>query len=90
MFTKKRVFDIMFGETCNILILCVIFMSDSERKNSIMTGKLTRRPLGKILINGEFIASQDLNKALENQIYNNNLLGEILVHMGVSQTASIT
>ena len=83
MFTKKRVFDIMFGETCNILILCVIFMSDSERKNSIMAGKLTRRPLGKILINGEFIASQDLNKALENQIYNNNLLGEILVHMGV-------
>src|SRR4030043_452626 len=48
-----------------------------------MTGKLTRRPLGKILINGEFIASQDLTKALENQIYNNNLLGEILVHMGV-------
>ena len=83
MFTKKRVFDIMFGETCNILILCVIFMSDPERKNYIMTGKLTRHPLGKILINGEFIASQDLTKALENQIYNNNLMGEILVHMGV-------
>jgi len=58
-------------------------MSEIERKNSTLSCKLTKRPLGKILIDGDFIARQDLEKALEDQIHTNELLGEILVHIGV-------
>jgi hypothetical protein len=58
-------------------------MFEPKRKNSTLPYKLTKRPLGKILINGEFIAHQDLEQALENQIHTNELLGEILVHMGL-------
>jgi len=42
-----------------------------------------QRKLGKILVNGEFIAPQDLERALEDQIHTNELLGEILARMGV-------
>jgi hypothetical protein len=52
-------------------------------KNRRNSGKLTRRPLGQILVDGEFISPHDLEHALEKQMYTNELLGEILVNMGV-------
>jgi hypothetical protein len=55
----------------------------SEPNNHISPDKLTKRLLGKILIDGDFITSHDLKKALDIQIQNNNLLGEILVQLGV-------
>jgi len=58
-------------------------MPEPERKNSIPPYKLTKRPLGKILVNGEFIARQNLEQALEDQIHTNEFLGEVLVRMGV-------
>ncbi len=58
-------------------------MSEIERKNSTLSCRLTKRPLGKILIDGDFIVGQDLEKALEDQMHTNELLGEILVHIGV-------
>jgi len=45
--------------------------------------KSEQRKLGKILLNGEFIAPQDLERALEDQTHTNELLGEILVRMGI-------
>jgi hypothetical protein len=55
----------------------------SVHKNRRNSGKLTRRPLGQILVDGEFISPLDLKHALETQMYTNELLGEILVNMGV-------
>jgi hypothetical protein len=43
----------------------------------------TKRPLGKILIDGAFISQNDLECALEEQRHTNELLGEVLVRMGV-------
>jgi len=45
--------------------------------------RLTKRPLGQILLDGEFITSNDLGRALEQQKHTNEMLGEILVNMGI-------
>lgn len=45
--------------------------------------RLTKRPLGRILLDGEFISPYDLERALEQQTHTNELLGEILVNMGI-------
>ena len=45
--------------------------------------RTTKRLLGEILIDGGFIDSRDLERALEQQKRTNSQLGEILVHMGV-------
>jgi hypothetical protein len=58
-------------------------MSESKGKISIQRSILTKRLLGTILVDGEFVASEDVEKALEDQIRSNQLLGEILVRMGV-------
>ncbi|MGQ9569922.1 MAG: hypothetical protein ACUVUQ_03580 [Thermodesulfovibrionales bacterium] len=58
-----------------------MFRSKKDKPNNFC--KLTKRPLGKILIDGNFITEGDLNKALEIQVQNNSLLGEILVQLGV-------
>ena len=42
-----------------------------------------KQPLGQLLIDGEFISPSDLEAALERQRDNNELLGNILVGMGV-------
>jgi len=60
--------------------------NDSKRKDE---GKrnfgcsLTKRLLGQILIDGEFVSQKNLESALEQQRRTNDLLGEILVRMGV-------
>jgi hypothetical protein len=58
-------------------------MFESKRKISVSTCRLAKRRLGTILIDGEFAASEDVERALEDQIRSNELLGEILVRMGV-------
>lgn len=45
--------------------------------------RLTKRPIGQILIDGEFVSPEDVEVALERQSQTNGLLGEILVGMGV-------
>jgi hypothetical protein len=55
----------------------------SVHKNRHNSVKLTRRPLGQILVDGEFISPHDLELALEKQMHTNELLGEILVNMGI-------
>jgi len=58
-------------------------MFELRQKNSALACVLTKRPLGNILVDGEFVASSDLKRALEDQIKSNQLLGEILVRMRV-------
>ena len=50
---------------------------------------MMKRPLGQILIDGEFISPSDLEAALERQRDNNELLGNILVRMGVLDHADL-
>lgn len=64
-------------------------MSKSERKNPTQTCKLTKRPLGKLLLDGEFILPQDIEQALEEQRHTNEHLGKILVLMGVLHPADL-
>jgi len=53
-------------------------------KNNVKRGtKLIKRLIGQILVDGEFISRHDLERALEEQLHTNKLLGEILVQMGV-------
>jgi hypothetical protein len=51
--------------------------------NSTLGCMLIRRPLGRILLDGEFISPEELKRALEEQKHTNELLGEILVQMGL-------
>jgi hypothetical protein len=55
--------------------------SQKNSRNSVL--RLTKRPLGQILLDGGFISHSDLERALEQQKNTNELLGEILVNMGV-------
>lgn len=45
--------------------------------------RVMKRPLGQILLDGEFITREDLQDALYEQRHTNELLGDILVRMGV-------
>jgi hypothetical protein len=54
-----------------------------SKQNFSLPYTLIKRPLGNILLDGEFVASEDLKRALEDQIQSNQLLGEILIRMGV-------
>lgn len=58
-------------------------MFKPKRDNNSRCCKLTKRPLGQILLDGEFISPYDLEIALEQQKHTNELLGEILVNMGI-------
>jgi hypothetical protein len=51
--------------------------------------RLVRRPLGQILLDGQFISRDDLARALELQKHTNEMLGEILVRMGVLDPADL-
>ena len=53
------------------------------------TEEKTRRPIGQILIDGGFIAQEDLELALEVQKHSNELLGQVLVNMGVLDKADL-
>lgn len=59
-------------------------MMKTAIKNNVKRGtKLIKRLIGQILVDGEFISLHDLERALEQQLHTNKLLGEILVQMGV-------
>ncbi len=45
--------------------------------------RLRKRLLGQILVDGEFISTGDLDAAIDQQKHTNELLGQILVRMGV-------
>jgi len=49
----------------------------------------SKRLLGRILVDGGFMSSQDLNLALLEQIQTSELLGQVLVRMGVLEAAEI-
>ena len=53
-----------------------------DNKNCNLGCRLTKRLLGQILVDGEFISSMDLDRAVAEQEHTNELLGEILVRMG--------
>ncbi len=58
-------------------------MTDRIEKENIKERlRLTKRPLGQILVEGRFISTQDLDAALEEQKSTGEPLGEILVRMG--------
>jgi hypothetical protein len=57
-------------------------MIDLEKDASRVV-RLTKRPLGRILVDGEFISPDDLERAIEEQKHTNERLGEVLVRMGV-------
>jgi hypothetical protein len=51
--------------------------------------RLTKRLLGHILVDGEFVSPHDLEAAVEKQKQTNQQLGEILVEMGVLNPAGL-
>lgn len=51
--------------------------------------RLTRRLLGDILLDGEFVSRRDLHAAVERQKKTNNRLGAILIEMGVLAPADL-
>lgn len=57
-------------------------MHDRQRNKCNLGCRLTKRLLGQVLVDGEFVSQRDLDSALEVQIHSNELLGEILVRMG--------
>lgn len=54
----------------------------SDMKDPGIGCRMTKRLLGQILIDGEFVLPNDITAALERQSQSNELLGEILVGMG--------
>jgi len=46
-------------------------------------GQQIKRHIGQILLDGKFLSSHDLNRALEEQKQTKELLGQVLVRMGV-------
>ncbi len=60
-------------------------------KNDCNIGcRFTKRPIGQILIDGEFVSPRDVEVALERQRQTNGLLGEILVGMGALDSKELT
>jgi hypothetical protein len=49
----------------------------------------TRRPIGRILVDGGFLSAHDLNLALAEQTHTNELLGQVLVRMGILDATEI-
>ncbi len=60
-------------------------------KNDCNIGcRFTKRPIGQILIDGEFVSPEDVEVALGRQSQTNGLLGEILVGMGALDSKELT
>jgi hypothetical protein len=55
----------------------------SLQNDNLTYCRATKRLLGKILVDGDFVPSSDLEAAIEQQKNTNDQLGEILVRMGV-------
>ncbi len=61
----------------------------SAKESSMLTQKPSRRPFGQILVDGGFLTTSDLGRALEEQKQSNELLGQVLVRMGVLEATDI-
>ena len=48
-----------------------------------------RRPIGQLLLDGKFLSSRDLDRATEEQKHTRELLGQVLVRMGVLKAQDI-
>jgi hypothetical protein len=48
-----------------------------------------RRPIGRVLVEGEFVTHHELERALETQKRTNEMLGEVLVRMGVLEPVDL-
>lgn len=57
-------------------------MDDAKKDTCNLGCRLTKRLLGQILVDSEFISPHDLEAAVEQQRQTNEQLGEILVRMG--------
>jgi len=57
-------------------------MEDSKKNTHSFGGRITKRLLGQVLVDGEFISPHDLEAAVKQQQNTNEQLGEILVRMG--------
>ena len=64
-------------------------MDNDLGNNPLPSGTLPRRLLGQVLVDGEFISHNDLDRALERQKRTNEMLGEVLVGMGVLDPADL-
>ena len=64
-------------------------MNNDLGNNPLPSGTLPRRLLGQVLVDGEFISHNDLDRALERQKRTNEMLGEVLVGMGVLDPADL-
>lgn len=51
--------------------------------------KSDQRPIGQILIDGGFLSSRDLERALAEQQHTNEMLGQVLVGMGVLEPVDL-
>lgn len=61
------------------------------RKHMLTTGsRLTKRPIGTILLDGDFISKADLERALMVQVERNQQLGEILMALGLLDQKDLT
>jgi hypothetical protein len=54
----------------------------SAKENAVM-GQLDKRHIGRILLDGKFLSQHDLDCALEEQKNTKELLGQLLVRMGI-------
>jgi len=52
-------------------------------------GQSAKRTIGRILLDGEFLSQHDLDRALEEQKYSRELLGQVLVRMGVLEAEDV-
>ncbi len=57
-------------------------MDTPENRQCGLTCRPAKRLLGQILVDGEFVSTQDIEKAVEQQRHTGELLGETLVRMG--------
>lgn len=57
-------------------------MGKRDKNNCQLGCRLTKRLLGQVLVDGEFVLPKDLEVALDRQKQANELLGETLVRMG--------
>lgn len=59
------------------------------KEHAMVTTAATKRPIGRILLDGGFLSPRDLELALEEQKHTNDLLGQVLVRMGVLNPTDI-
>src|SRR4030067_1513404 len=64
-------------------------MNTDLENNPLPSEAPPRRLLGQVLVDGELISSYDLDRALERQKRTNEMLGEVLVGMGVLDPADL-